>query len=73
MTIKALFLSMNKQKVEAARRRLFLVEEIAEALRHEPHLHRLAMKAVFIMEDCLFALSELRDQQDGKSVANQRW
>ena len=34
---------------------------MAESLRHDPDLHRVAMRAVFLIEDCLFALTELKE------------
>ena len=51
---------------DASALRLTEARRIADALRHDGSLHRLAMTAVFVLEDCHEAFRRMQDEADAR-------
>lgn len=53
-----------EEMIAAAARRLATATEVADELRSDPRLHRLAMETVFVLEDALVMLKGAQDANE---------
>lgn len=51
--------------IAGATRRLASANDVANELKHQPGLHRLAMETVFVLEDTLVMLRGVEDSIEG--------